>query len=241
MKTSPSKSPSRAVPLPKWAIWTLGSALALSLFGNAYALGRQSTNQPVPAATVSATGSTKAAAKAAPPVSVSAMKPGQSFDWTMAVRNLNDHSAALTRGPNGTVVELMASWCLFCGYTDQYALPTIAKTPGVAIDVVDVSPLGGIANPGPANPPFHGKDGQASPVNTRQMASTMQQYKKDYNGMTGMNLYVAPSATRSLLHITSIPVLIWINKAGMVTKVTTGGLLPSQAQSLLQNALGIHA
>lgn len=231
-------TPSRAVPMPPWALWTLSGALALSLFGNAYALGRQNTQHRNFATSI---GASVPPAKTAPPVSVSAMKPGQSFDWALAVRTLNDRSAALTRGPNGTVVELMASWCLYCGYTDQYALPAIAKTPGVAIDVVDVSPLSGIASPGPANPPFHGKDGQASPVNTLQMAAIMQQYKKDYHGLAGMNLYVAPSATRSLLHITSIPVLIWINKAGTVTKVTTGGLLPSQAQSLLQGALGIHA
>lgn len=158
---------------------------------------------------------------------VSNITTGTAFNWKTAVRTLNDQNTTLARGSKGTIVELMASWCLFCGYTDKYALPVISKTTG-------------IANTGPENPPFSGNDGKAVTADTAQMAPTMQQYKKDYGGMPGMNLYVAPSATRALWKPRSIPILIWINKAGMVTKVSVGGLLPNQAQSLMQSALGVH-
>ncbi len=171
---------------------------------------------------------------------ISNITTGTAFNWKTAVRTLNDQNTTLARGSKGTVIELMASWCLYCGYTDQYALPTIAKTPGVAVDVIDVFPASGIAQPGPESPPFHGQDGKAVTADTAQMATTMQQYKKDYGGMPGMNLYVAPSATRSLWKPRSIPVLIWISKAGIVTKVSVGGLLPNQAQALMQSALGVH-
>ncbi|PSR20127.1 MAG: hypothetical protein C7B45_16390 [Sulfobacillus acidophilus] len=246
MKASASKSTSRAVPMPRWAVWTMGGALALSLCGNAYALGRQ---RIAPTTTGVSVGSSvghsltagKTSGKRTAPPTVSNITAGAAFNWNTTVRTLNDHSTTLARGSKGTIVELMASWCLFCGYTDKYALPTISKTPGVAVDVIDVYPATGIANPGPENPPFSGKDGRVVTADTAQMATTMQQYKKDYGGMPGMNLYVAPSATRALWKPRSIPILIWINKAGIVTKVSVGGLLPNQAQSLMQSALGVHA
>ncbi len=247
MKSSASKSTPRAVPMPRWAVWAMGGALALSLCGNAYTLGRQSSLASA-AAAPAATGHSHsvgqsvghASGHSTTPPTVSNITAGSAFNWNTAVRNLTDHSATLARGAKGTIIELMASWCLYCGYTDKYALPTIAKTPGVAVDVIDVYPATGIANPGPENPPFTGKDGRAVTADTAQMATTMQQYKKDYGGMPGMNLYVAPSATRALWKPRSIPILIWINKAGIVTKVSVGGLLPNQAQSLMQSALGVH-
>jgi len=143
----------------------------------------------------------------------------------------------LVRGPKGTLVVEMASWCLFRGYTDKYIVPLIAKMPGVTVDVVDVSPQAGIANPGPQSPAFSGHDGQGSVINTAPMATTMQQYVRTCGTLGQAHAFVAPSAVRSAWAIQSFPTLDWINASGKVASATPGALTIAQAQSQA-NSLG---
>ena len=165
------------------------------------------------------------------PSTTSAFTSGHAAPWSTPLETLSGQSAHLVRGTKGTLVVEMASWCLFCGYTDKYIVPVIAAMPGVAVDVVDVSPQGGIANPGPETPPFSGHDGQGSAINTAQMATTMQQYVRTYGTLGQAHVFVAPSAARSAWAIQSFPTLDWINAAGKVVSATPGALTIAQAQA----------
>lgn len=231
-----------------WAtkeVAVLGAALALTIgsfggylvggHGSAYAAPSTTTTTPSGGSgSGSGSGSgtgTGTGTGGTPSTTTSAFTAGQAAPWSTTLETLKGQPAHLVRGTKGTLVVEMASWCLFCGYTDKYIVPLIAAMPGVAVDVVDVSPQGGIANPGPQSPPFSGHDGQGSAINTAQMATTMQQYVSTYGTLTAAHVFVAPSATRSAWDIQSFPTLDWINASGKVVSSTPGALTIAQAQA----------
>ncbi len=133
----------------------------------------------------------------------------------------------------------MASWCLYCGYDDKYVMPILAKTPGVAIDIVDISPEGGIADPGPQNPPFGGHDGTGGAITTAGMESIMRQYVTTYGTLNASNIhvYVAPSSTQNAWNIQATPTLAFIDSNGKVSVAPAGAQTISQAKADLQQAL----
>jgi hypothetical protein len=230
-----------------WAtkeVAVLGAALALTVgsfggylvggHGGTYAAPATITTTPTPPSSGSSGsggGSGTGTGTGGTVSATSAFTAGQEAPWSTVLETLKGQPAHLVRGTKGTLVVEMASWCLFCGYTDKYIVPVIAAMPGVAVDVVDVSPQGGIANPGPETPPFSGHDGQGSAINTAQMATTMQQYVRTYGTLGQAHVFVAPSAARSAWAIQSFPTLDWINAAGRVVSATPGALTIAQAQA----------
>lgn len=172
--------------------------------------------------------------------STSPFAVGSAFNFNTPVETLTGHQTTLAQGSKGTVIMAMASWCLYCGYEDKWVLPVLAKTPGVVIDIVDVSPQGGIANPGPQSPAFSGHDGQGGPLTVAGMESTMTQYKKTFGTLNAANIhvYVAPQSTQTAWNIQSFPTLAFANAQGKVVVAPGGAQTLSQAQSDLQQALG---
>jgi hypothetical protein len=150
---------------------------------------------------------------------------------------LTGQPATLARGSKGTIIMAMASWCLYCGYEDKWVLPHLAQQPGVAIDIVDVSPQGGIADPGPQSPPFSGHDGVGSPESVSQMETTMQQYVKTFGTLSRIHVYIAPTSVQNAWHISSFPTLGFVNANGRFTDTPPGALTLSQAQQALQSDL----
>jgi len=190
---------------------------------------------PRPGATAPAPAATPPTAPTAPGgPSPSPWTIGQPAPWSAAVNTLTGHPTHLARGPQGTIVMAMASWCLFCGYEDKWVWPAFAKAhPQWAIDIVDVSPEGGIADPGPQNPPFHGQDGVGGPLSVAGMQSVMQHYVHTY-GLQAPNIhvYVAPLATQSAWHIASFPTIYAMNAHGIVQQTTPGAVTLAQADTL---------
>lgn len=169
------------------------------------------------------------------PTTTGVFTVGQAAPWSASLETLKGQPAHLVRGTKGTLVVEMASWCLYCGYTDKYIVPLIDKMPGVVVDVVDVSPQGGIADPGPISPPFSGHDGQGGAINTAQMAQVMQQYVTTFGTLGQAHVFVAPSATRSAWNVQSFPTMDWINASGKVVSDTPGALTIPQAQAKAQS------
>jgi hypothetical protein len=167
-----------------------------------------------------------APAPASPPAGFTVGAPAP---WAAPLRTLADRPATLARGRRGTLVVAMASWCLYCGYTDRYVVPAIARLPGVTVDVVDVSPQGGIADPGPLTPPFTGHDGTGGPLTTAQMAATMRRYVARYGSLGRAHVYVAPAATRAAWAVSAFPELVWIGATARVAQITPGALTVPQA------------
>lgn len=158
---------------------------------------------------------------------------GRTANFHTAVINLAGQKTTLARGTKGTIIMAMASWCLFCVYEDKWALPPLAKTPGVVIDIVDVSPQGGIADPGPKSPAFSGHDGTGGPITTATMVSTMNQYKKTFGSLNASNIhiYVAPRATQSAWNIQSFAMWAFVGAHGKTVVAPAGAQTISQAQS----------
>lgn len=239
-----SISPHETVQLPRR--WALGFACAagLGFMSGGFTLGVLASHGFSSRIGASATGTLNptrplgagdsGGAAAAGPFAVGSLAP-----FTTSVYTLTGHPTTLARGTQGTVVMAMASWCLFCGYDDKWVLPVLAKTPGVTVDIVDVSPQGGIADPGPQSPAFSGHDGQGVPLTVAGMETTMQQYVKTFGTLTAPNIhvYVAPQTTQSSWHIQSFPTLAFIGPSGKVVVAPNGAQTLSQAQSDLQQAL----
>lgn len=219
----------------------LAIAAAVGFLSGGFSLGVLAANGFTHATTAgSALGTTTpSTAPATGGTSTAAFAVGNTHLLSSSVTTLQGQATTLAQGSKGTVVVAMASWCLFCGYEDKWVMPQLAKTPGVVIDVVDVSPQGGIADPGPENPPFSGHDGTGSALTLTQMESTMQQYATTYGTLSASNIhvYVAPSATQSAWNIQSFPTLAFLNSAGKIAVAPQGAQTVSQAQSDLQQAL----
>lgn len=133
-------------------------------------------------------------------------------------------------GRRATVVMAMATWCKFCGYMDRWVLPSIARLPGVTVDVVDVSATGGIAHPGPRTPPFSGVDSQpTAPLSVTGMERDLGHYASVYQlAHAGIHVYLAPVTTQANWQIEGLPTIAILRPDGTVAKALTGGLPLSQ-------------
>ncbi|MCY0865153.1 MAG: hypothetical protein OWQ57_09395, partial [Sulfobacillus sp.] len=56
------------------------------------------------------------------------------------LQSLDQKPARLVYGQRATIVMLMATWCKYCAYDDRYVWPALMHTPGVTLDIVNVSP-----------------------------------------------------------------------------------------------------
>ena len=219
----------------------LAIAAAVGFLSGGFSLGVLAANGFTHATTAgSALGTTTpSTTPATGGTSTGAFAVGNTHLLSSSVTTLQGQATTLAQGSKGTVVVAMASWCLFCGYEDKWVLPQLAKTPGVAIDVVDVSPQGGIADPGPQNPPFSGHDGQGGPLTVAGMETTMQYYVTTFGTLSASNIhvYVAPQTTQSAWNIQSFPTLAFLGANGTVAVAPNGAQTLSQAQADLQQTL----
>ncbi len=143
---------------------------------------------------------------------------------------------SLIRGRRLTVVMLMASWCLYCAYEDKYVWPRVLRRfPGVAIDVVDVSPKGGIGNPGPETPPFTGVDGRGPAIRVAGMRATMLTYEKQFNLRTKRVRIFVDARGMEYWRVTNFPTLLFVNHNGRIVKRVDGALTTNQIVSLLNH------
>lgn len=158
--------------------------------------------------------------------------------WTLPVKTLAGKTVTLAHGPHGTAVIMMASWCLFCAYEDQYIIPELVKAdPQITVDIVDVSPQGGIGVPGPETPAFSGHDGTGSAINSAGMEKVMTQYAKTFHLPASVHVYVAPSATRAAWAVSAYPTWVFANGSGIVTKIAPGALTTTSAPTTIQAAV----
>ncbi|NMP23198.1 TlpA family protein disulfide reductase [Sulfobacillus harzensis] len=220
-KKTGSKKPSMTAP-PRRAAWlwwaVLGAAAAAALIAGYRGLG----NTP------------KTGGSAALPPIVQ-NPPTHGFTWAYRAYSITSRKPAkLVRGQHITVVMLMASWCLYCAYDDKYVWPAILHTPGLQLDIVDVSPHGGIGDPGPQNPPFSGHDNyQSSTIGASQMIQTMRQYRKKFH-LTDSNvhIYVDPKGMR-YWSIQDFPTVLIINGQGHLAERINGALTVQNANKLV--------
>lgn len=161
------------------------------------------------------------------------------FPFAATVRSVANRPARFAQGTRGTVVMAMATWCHFCAYDDRWVWPVIAKTPGVAIDLVNVSPYGGIARPGPRTPAFSGSDGTLARTSLAGMAATFRRYARIY-GLTrdpNVHLYVAQTPTQTAWHVQAFPGIWLVNARGVTVSYTPGAITLAQARTMLRPIL----
>jgi hypothetical protein len=227
--------------LSKATLMGLGAVVAAGLMISGVGLGilimHPSTSTPA-----TATGQTGSHSTSPSPSGTTPHSPftvGNAFAFQTSVDTLSGHPTTLARGSRATVVMAMASWCLYCGYEDKWVWPQIVKTPGVTIDVVDVSPQGGIADPGPRSPAFSGHDGSGGSLTVAGMETVMTQYKKTFGTLNAPNIhiYIAPSATQQAWNIQSFPTIAWVNAAGRIAQAAPGAMTLTGAQSVLHQVL----
>ncbi len=235
------------VTVSKSLLAIVGSIAALGLLGGTFALGMISagpassrsasggTQSVTPGTTTTSTAPTGTTSTAGGPFAV-----GRTVNFQTPVLNLTGRKTTLARGSKGTIIVAMASWCLYCGYDDKYVMPLLAKTPGVAIDIVDISPQGGIADPGPQNPPFSGHDGTGGALTTAGMESIMRQYVTTYGTLNASNIhvYVAPTRTQTAWNVQSTPTIAYVSANGKTVVAPPGAQTISQAQSALKQTMG---
>ena len=225
----------------RFRITTMGVIGGVALVGGMFAtLGAGLVN---PAFATSTTPPTTLAASTPVTVAVNAERSpfhsARSYTFSATVDNLQGYPASLARGRRATIVMAMASWCLYCAYEDKYVIPRLAQTPGVVIDIVDVSSKGGIGDPGPQFPAFTGHDGHGSALNVAGMVQTMAQYTQKFGTLSAPNIhvYAATPATQKAWHVTTYPSMAFIRATGMVASAPPGALTLAQAQQALQDAL----
>jgi hypothetical protein len=132
----------------------------------------------------------------------------------------------------------MATWCHFCGYEDRWVWPAILhRTPGVTVDLVDVSPAGGIANPGPFRPPFSGTDGSGRPTTETGMERALRTYVQVYHLPPRMHAYVAQHPRQAPWNVAAFPTVWAINAHGTVVAHHVGALTRSAMQAWIDQAL----
>ncbi|CAB1129478.1 conserved protein of unknown function [Candidatus Hydrogenisulfobacillus filiaventi] len=212
--------------LPRWLGITMMSFAAVGIAAGGFGLGVLTTSHPVANSGGGSAPSPSGDGAIANPVA-SPFAVGSTLPTGRVVDSLAGKPTALARGSRATIVMGMASWCLYCGYEDRWVLPAIAKEPGVAVDIVDLSPQGGIADPGPETPPFSGHDGEGGPLDTAGMEAVMRQYLAAYRGLPGIHVYVAPAAIRQAWAVQGFPTLAIANTQGRVVQVVPGAVLPA--------------
>lgn len=199
---------------PGWWVWLLVGVLAVAALAVGYgALG----NHP------SAKGHL-----AEPPL------PASGFTWKYRAYALNNGQPSyLQRGPKITVVMLMASWCLYCAYVDKYVWPTILKTPGIHLDIIDVSGYSGIGDPGPQKPAFSGHDHVGQAIGVAGMQKVMKHYIQRFGlDRSQVSVYLQPAA-QSYFKVRYFPTILLLNAKGHLVERVNGGITGPQAQKLI--------
>jgi len=155
------------------------------------------------------------------------------FSWDYRAESIKTGKLShLVRGSHMTIVMLMASWCLYCAYDDKYVWPTVIHTPGLVLDIVDVSSRSGIGDPGPYQPAFSGHDNPGPTVGVSGMRRTMTTYVQQF-GLTASNIHVfVDPEGMTYFSVTMFPTVLFINQNGDVERVN-GALTPSTAASIL--------
>lgn len=105
----------------------------------------------------------------------------------------------------------------------------------MVVDVVDVSPRGGIAHAGPRTPPFPGQDSEGPSESTAAMAATLRQYARRYPGVAA-HAYVARAATRAAWAIQAFPTVAFLTARGAVAVAHVGAFTAAQATAWLRQA-----
>ena len=156
-----------------------------------------------------------------------------------ALFNLKGQIATLAQGTQGTVVLAMAPWCSFCAYEDRWVLPQMVSANRViAVDVVDVSYLGGIASPGPEYPPFHGLDAQGSTRTEASARAVMRQYIEHLHIVhTGLHFYVMAPQERAQWSHQPVPQWYVLNSKGALVAHYEGALTAQQATTWIEELL----
>lgn len=173
---------------------------------------------------------------ALPPNSI--FRAGKPAPIKSALVSLDGRNTRLVLGHKATVVLAMATWCKFCGYMDKWVLPDMSKEAGVAVDVVDVSPSGGIADPGPQQPAFSGTDGSGSAgLSESAMEADLRTYTAKYGiARSGINFYVAPASTQQQWHIAAFPTVVVLTSDGTVSMQQSSAMTLAQLNAAVQSA-----
>ncbi|POB12315.1 hypothetical protein [Sulfobacillus sp. hq2] len=231
MSSSPSSLASQALPIAALAVGVLG------LLAGGFALGVLSRS-PAPTASAPKVVTRNPSRSSPPPAQGLAAVLHTTHLWAFPVDTLHGHTTTLAHGSHGTVVLVMASWCLYCGYEDRYVIPHLVNTlPQVTFDIVDVSPEGGIADPGPLNPPFSGHDGTGGALTTQGMEQVMTRYVHQYHVPPSVHVYVAPPATQEAWRVSDFPTWVFANKAGVMTKLIPGATAVSGSRRGVEQAI----
>jgi len=151
------------------------------------------------------------------------------------LQSLNQKPARLVYGQKATIVMLMATWCKYCAYDDRYVWPALIHTPGVTLDIVNVSPYAGIGNPGPQNPPFSGQDEVGARVGAAGMAANLRRYLAVFHlQATNIHPFIDPEGV-SHWNIQYFPTILFINRRGQLVTRSNGALtLPEARRALAQ-------
>ncbi len=168
----------------------------------------------------------------------STFRMGRTAPIRSALVTVDGKPTSLALGRKATVVVAMATWCKFCGYMDKWVLPVVAKEAGVEVDVVDVSQVGGIANPGPQHPAFSGSDGQGgTTLSESGMEADLRGYVAKYKlASSGINFYVAPASIQEQWHVSAFPTVVVLNPQGIVTQQQTGAMTATQLAAAVAGA-----
>lgn len=160
--------------------------------------------------------------------------PQNGFTWKYQAYSLDTAKPAfLARGSNITVVMLMASWCKYCAYDDKYVWPALLNTPGITVDIVDVSTNGGIGDPGPEQPAFTGQDHPTGTIGADGMLKVMKRYAKRFDlNRDHVHVYVDPKGM-TYWSVTRFPTFIFLNAKGQPVERIDGAITVPQAKSVV--------
>lgn len=164
--------------------------------------------------------------------------PQSGFTWQYRAYALHSgRPTYFTRGKKVTVVMLMASWCLYCAYVDKYVWPSVIHTPGLDLNLVDVSSNSGIGDPGPQTPAFSGHDNQGPVVGVSGMRSVMNRYVKRFD-LTASNIqvFVEPAGLQ-YWRVQYFPTILFLNAKGQLIKRVSGGITSAQAHAIISSIL----
>ncbi len=165
-------------------------------------------------------------------------RPAHGFPWKYQAYALSSGKPAhLVRGSKITVVMLMASWCMYCAYVDRYVWPAVLHTPGLQLNIVDVSTNGGIGDPGPKQPPFTGHDNKMGTIGAGGMLDVMKTYVRQFQ-LTQPNVHVLVDPQGlSYWSVQTYPTLLFLNSKGQLVKRVNRAMTIPQAKSVIQQVL----
>ena len=144
----------------------------------------------------------------------------------------------MDHGSRLTAVMLMASWCLYCAYEDKWVWPTILQTtPGLQLNIVDVSDESGIGVPGSRQPAFTGHDSVGPVVKVAGMELTMRQYIQHFNfHYPNAHVFVAPNGGE-YWKLSAFPTILFFNRQGRLVQRINGAPTEAQLRSVVHQLL----